>query len=101
MTDTNDVNKLKERLEFLTREAESVKKQIAKLEANEKPTPEQVAAKIKGMHTDKGFDELLKHDLAWRIVSMNGRSVGRPEDMRADRVLVSLEEEVIVHAELG
>lgn len=96
-----DIEKLKNRLEMLNNEAESVKKQIAKLEAKLKPTPEQVAESVKGLHTDKGFDVLLQNDLVWRIVKMNGHDVGRPEDVRADRVLVALHEEVIVDAQLG
>ena len=64
-------------------------------------TVEEIAAQIVGMHTDKAFDTLIKHDMKWRIVKMNFKSVGMPKDQVPNRVLLDLVEEKVVGAQVG
>jgi hypothetical protein len=96
------IDSIKTRLAELDAERGRLERELRKLEAASKPSPEDIVKGIVGKHTDQGFDDLSSADLSWRIVKMNGRECGKPPiDVRVDRALLTLEEEKIVGARLG
>lgn len=65
-------------------------------------TLEEIIAKLPGMHQEQGTDLLLKHDLKWKIVGMNGRDFPtKDEGQVPGRVLLTFREEVIQTARAG
>lgn len=61
-----------------------------------------VLTKIVGKHTDKGFDDLLKANLSWKIEGMNGKKLPVSDEGQVpNRVLVTLWEETIESARMG
>lgn len=63
---------------------------------------EEIASRIVNSHSDEGLDLLILNDVKWKIVEMNGKACTiRDEGQVPNRLLLSMQEEIIKAARVG
>lgn len=65
-------------------------------------TIEEIINKLPGLHQDDATDILIKHDMKWKIVGMNGKHFPtKDEGEIPNRVLLTYLEEHVETARMG
>ncbi len=54
-----------------------------------------------GKGLNESQDKMMEHGLSWRFVEINGKKLNRPAEPSPTRVLISVWEDKVTHAELG